>query len=709
MSFGFSISDAIAVTQLAWSLVQKTKEACGEHDEFSHQALSLHIVLQRLEQEIRNPVSLLNKDSQGTKKEVSVIITGCEKELKLLDKVLEKYNALSGRNRSGRKLWLRVRFGNGEIADMRDIRAKITYYTAALSLLLNIISLGYTGRVEQQMNNAGVELREIKSAVNFITAQKLASSHEGSVLTTYADDEKAVWKEFRRELIADGFNSDVISRHKLVIKAYVSELAERGLLDEQMGQNGRDQDDSSANQHELTSAENSVSDSEPSLRASSEVQHAGCKLLPDHGRMPARSSPAIEAQASLLDRAGMIDAPPRSRHSRIYETPNSGYSASSTFTKGHADRELDEELDDSPQHDDSLEEDEMTDQISLPGLTERAEVIGQFKTLPTSPSKSVSPVEINTGSQQIPDTEPTVSPERTTYENSLFDLHHEAEGLSTSSTQRAVKDYGGEHLDDATEKKNIMEDLAKPESGREEIVLHLRIEGFYNPLLARVTIYVRPKIWAALDCDIMDLLIKKYQHSHLLNVAASNVRLSMRTLARLLLRGVNKHFIEQEIVSFASTLSNVWWPDIRRTQLGDRLVFCSVLMCSILRKLTDPPYQLSLAERESWWDDPRYDCPKSRTEKGLLKQICYIVAVFAVGLVPVPKQDGKGLGMDLLTEHYSPNELTPGIPSHTIDLSHLMIEILEPLHLTYSPWPPLYSHLLKAAEEIVGRQYYIQS
>ena len=84
------------------------------------------------------------------------------------------------------------------------------------------------------MNNAGGDLKEIKVAVNSITAHLMSKStrHEGSILTAYADDDRAVWKEFRRELLEDGFSSSVIRKHKGLIKAYIEELGSRGLLDE---------------------------------------------------------------------------------------------------------------------------------------------------------------------------------------------------------------------------------------------------------------------------------------------------------------------------------------------------------------------------------------------------------------------------------------------------------------------------------------------
>lgn len=60
----------------------------------------------------------------------------------------------------------------------------------------------------------------------------MLTSHLTQVLTTYADDDRAVWKEFRRELVTDGFASSTIRKYKGLIQAYIKELAERGLLDE---------------------------------------------------------------------------------------------------------------------------------------------------------------------------------------------------------------------------------------------------------------------------------------------------------------------------------------------------------------------------------------------------------------------------------------------------------------------------------------------
>ena len=233
MSFGFSIGDAVLLTQLAWRTVQKSRQACGEYDDLTHEVTSLHVILKRLETERKKTESPLNRPGDTCDAELGTIVNGCTKTLRVLDKILDKYNALSDQERSTRKLWQQIKFGNGQIANLTDQRNMLTYYTSALSLYLNMISVGAVGRVEQQMENAGGELREIKLAVNSITAHFLAqANHEGSVLTAYDNDEKAVWKEFRRELIRDGFSSHHLRKHKTQIQAYLQELGDRGLLDD---------------------------------------------------------------------------------------------------------------------------------------------------------------------------------------------------------------------------------------------------------------------------------------------------------------------------------------------------------------------------------------------------------------------------------------------------------------------------------------------
>ena len=233
MAFGWSGSDIALLVHLAFKSVNNARKACGEYDELTQEVSALQVVLRRLQKETSGSNSILNRPGDTFKEELTSIAIGCHHVLDRLDKILEKYNELSENERTVKKLWQKVRFGNGQIVDIRDLRGKVVYYTSALGLFLNMAAMGSVGRVEKLMDDAGGQLRDIRLAVNGITAHLMSSStRESSILTAYTEDDRAVWREFRRELIKDGFSSPVIKQHKEAIKAYVKELGSRGVLDD---------------------------------------------------------------------------------------------------------------------------------------------------------------------------------------------------------------------------------------------------------------------------------------------------------------------------------------------------------------------------------------------------------------------------------------------------------------------------------------------
>lgn len=233
MSFGYSVGDFLLLTQLAYRTVQNARKACGAHDDLAREVSSLHTVLQRVEGEVLKPESILNKTEDNRRRELARLARHCERVLKVLEQILDKYNALPNEKRSAMKLWQRVKFGNGEMLDLGKIRSELATHTQALNMFLNLLSIGSQGKVEKYMDSHGEDLREIKDSLHWVTASMQASSHEEkSILTTYAEDDKAIWKTFRRELIKEGFSSRLLDEHKRAIKEYVIELGERGALDE---------------------------------------------------------------------------------------------------------------------------------------------------------------------------------------------------------------------------------------------------------------------------------------------------------------------------------------------------------------------------------------------------------------------------------------------------------------------------------------------
>jgi hypothetical protein len=114
MSFGYSVGDFVLLTQLAWRIVQNSRKARGVYDELTSEVTSLHIVLQRLELEVSQPGSILaqSDNSLSRREELAELVRGYRKTLRVLDKILEKYNMLLEEGRSVTKFWKKVKFSN---------------------------------------------------------------------------------------------------------------------------------------------------------------------------------------------------------------------------------------------------------------------------------------------------------------------------------------------------------------------------------------------------------------------------------------------------------------------------------------------------------------------------------------------------------------------------------------------------------------------
>jgi hypothetical protein len=127
-------------------------------------------------------------------------------------------------------LWQRVRFGNGEMQDLSNIRGQLSIQTASIALFLHLMSLGSQGRVERQLAQQLGALQDLqRSTTAAVSATAILSDRASSILMTYENDDKDFWKAFRRELIAEGCSSDVMSRHRELIVDYILELEVKGI------------------------------------------------------------------------------------------------------------------------------------------------------------------------------------------------------------------------------------------------------------------------------------------------------------------------------------------------------------------------------------------------------------------------------------------------------------------------------------------------
>ena len=236
MSFGTSAGDFVLILQLAWNTFQGAKQACGEYDELTREVANLHKVLERVQEEVAR--STTSGENAERRTELDEAVVGCEHILRVMDQVLRKYNALGEDKKKGKRLWQKIKFGNGEMKDLSEIRLKLSTHTTAIMMNLKLYTLGSLGRIEDKLNNQGGDLEGIRESINWIAANMTASSSakaQGSVWTTYENDDKVFWRELRRQLHREGFSKAALERKKSLLTGYVEELGHRGVFDEDEG------------------------------------------------------------------------------------------------------------------------------------------------------------------------------------------------------------------------------------------------------------------------------------------------------------------------------------------------------------------------------------------------------------------------------------------------------------------------------------------
>jgi hypothetical protein len=94
-----------------------------------------------------------------------------------------------------------------------SVRVKLINHKTNITALLDTIQLRESSRVATTLDNQGGQLDIILDKVDNIASRM--GQRAASLMTTYDDDDKEVWKSFRRELVAEGFSSDVLTRHKV--------------------------------------------------------------------------------------------------------------------------------------------------------------------------------------------------------------------------------------------------------------------------------------------------------------------------------------------------------------------------------------------------------------------------------------------------------------------------------------------------------------
>jgi len=221
MSFGFSIGDIITLTRLTTRTYNGWKNACGEYASITCDLAVLQALLMRIKTEAEAPNSLFTRNADDLRG-WETLYKSCRSLVVELEEVLNKYKSLgTSRHRN----WDRIRMSN---RNLDSLSRQLVKRTASLSALVSVIGISSQGRVENEV------FPELLQRMDHIAAQiRNGNASISTALTTYENDDKAVWREFRRDMISAGIRSSDIHKYSTALKTYLSRLQREGLLDEE--------------------------------------------------------------------------------------------------------------------------------------------------------------------------------------------------------------------------------------------------------------------------------------------------------------------------------------------------------------------------------------------------------------------------------------------------------------------------------------------
>lgn len=224
MSFGFSIGDFVEAGKLVKKTLDNIKSAPSDFREAEKTVQSLDILLDSVQSEVNSPTSVFRRDPAQAE-QFCHLIRSCEGPLAKLNVILAKFPSL-GSDKA--KVFDRARFSKKAVL---EIRGEIALRYQNLSAFLDTIGLGTLGRLENKVDFIRDVQFSILEAVDRAVAEARLKRNTASYLSDHSNDDKAVWKQLRRDLNKAGFKSSDLERHKVAICAKLKELQDYGLLD----------------------------------------------------------------------------------------------------------------------------------------------------------------------------------------------------------------------------------------------------------------------------------------------------------------------------------------------------------------------------------------------------------------------------------------------------------------------------------------------
>lgn len=208
MSFGFSVSDFVALGNLTFQLYKSIKDAPGEFREISRELGSFHIVTHEMQDQAQEESSLLNRRGTGREQELLSLCANMHGSLNELDVLFKKYQNM------GKNAWLRVQLGQQELS---TLRVKLTLHIGCINQFMSSLTMAAVGRMEPMMEQILRILRD---------SARGEHSRAQTILSAHRTHSKESWAPVELELRTEGIPVDFIKENRDRIEVLVDEVVQ---------------------------------------------------------------------------------------------------------------------------------------------------------------------------------------------------------------------------------------------------------------------------------------------------------------------------------------------------------------------------------------------------------------------------------------------------------------------------------------------------
>lgn len=231
MSFGYSVSDLLSTTALAWKIYRICKFSSRDFNNISNEVLSLHIVLKEVQDSLT--CQQLNQRQEA---ELESVRKGCTDVLKDLDKLLRKYGGL--RTTRSLTVWDRVKWGMEDVKTMRDRLISNTTMLSAFNTAfiqyvcdLNLcFVVDKTYWVFSSFSHARIE-DKLNTLITNNRPGNRASMVSTHTLDSLSADDREAWRRLRKDLQEIGISVPILKQHQRFIVSWLEDAVRSGALE----------------------------------------------------------------------------------------------------------------------------------------------------------------------------------------------------------------------------------------------------------------------------------------------------------------------------------------------------------------------------------------------------------------------------------------------------------------------------------------------